>query len=91
MRNLLQWLKSKLRHKQPELLPPLLSKEQAEEIAAALQPLPLQPKGHVVKSTRPAEYNPTASRKGGRVVKAMPRSLQKIKAAQEKVEDDDNM
>lgn len=46
-----------------------------------------QPKGHVVKA-KPAEYNPDTTRQGGRVVKAMPRELRKVKEAQELVPDD---
>lgn len=47
-----------------------------------------KPRGRVIKQTRHSEFNPNSSRHGGRIVKVMPRQLQKIKAAQEKVEDD---
>jgi hypothetical protein len=44
-------------------------------------------KGRVIKQTHSVEFNPN-SLSGGRVVKVMPRQLQKIKQAQEKFEDD---
>lgn len=45
--------------------------------------LPKVKKGRVVKVTAPPEYSPETKRKGGRMVKRMPRQLQKIKAGQE--------
>lgn len=44
------------------------------------------PKGHVVKSKGVPVYNPDTTRKGGRVVKSMPKQLRKIKEGQENVE-----
>jgi hypothetical protein len=41
------------------------------------------PKGHVVKSKGAPVYTPDTKRKGGRVVKNMPKQLRKIKEAQE--------
>lgn len=62
-----------------------------DNIDAVLTPIPVKPKrqGRVIKQTRHSEFDPNPSIKGGRVVKVMPRQLQKIKAAQEMVESDD--
>lgn len=56
----------------------------------ATEPLPVKKKskGRVIKQTRHSEFNPDPTRRGGRIVKVMPRELQKIKQAQEMVEDD---
>jgi hypothetical protein len=40
--------------------------------------------GRVVKANARPEYDPTPRKKGGRVTKAMPRQLRKIKEGQEK-------
>lgn len=80
MKNLFQRLKDRFWGK-PEVL--VIEPPVAEVVIE-----PPQPKGQIVKSTRPAEYNPDIIRRGGRIVKVMPRQLQKIKQAQEKVEDD---
>lgn len=88
--NLLHRIKAKLKPEPPAK--PLLSETQDAELKAALAPAPLppaKPKGRVIKQTRHAEFNPDPSRRGGRIVKVMPRQLQKIKEAQEKVEDDE--
>lgn len=42
------------------------------------------PKGRVVKITAPPEYDPDQKRTGGRMVRRMPKQLQKMKEAQEK-------
>lgn len=42
-----------------------------------------QPKGQVVKA-KPSKYNPDTTRRGGRIVKAMPKDLRKMKEAQER-------
>ena len=47
--------------------------------------------GRVVRELKRAEYSPNMPRMGGRVVKAMPRELRKIKEAQEKVENETEM
>lgn len=82
----------KFKRSQPDIGKPLLSDEEGAKLKAALEPtpaLPKQPKGRVIKRTRHAEFNPNPNRRGGRIVKAMPRELQKIKQAQEMVEDDE--
>jgi hypothetical protein len=69
----------------------LLSDEKAAELKAVIAAPPApprKPRGKVVKGTKRPEFDPRPGRRGGRVVKAMPRPLQKIKEAQEKVEDD---
>lgn len=55
------------------------------------KPVPASPKsrGRVIKQTRHSEFDPNPARHGGRIVKVMPRKLQKIKAAQEMVENDE--
>ena len=45
-------------------------------------------KGRVVKVTAPPVYDPETKRKGGRMVKRMPRQLQKIKQGQETPRDE---
>lgn len=45
-------------------------------------------RGKVIKGTKPVEFSGRAPRTGGRVVRVMPRQLQKMKAAQEKIEAD---
>lgn len=94
--SLLARLKSKLQYKQQESYKPLLNDEEATEIKAAIDTInapvalePKQPRGRVIKNTRQTEFNPVISRRGGRVVRAMPRELQKIKEAQEKPVEDD--
>lgn len=47
------------------------------------EPEKIEPKGRVVKHTAPASYDPDRKRKGGGMVKRMPRQLQKIKEGQE--------
>lgn len=91
--NLLRRIKAKLRRNKPEH-EPLLNPLQAAELDRALRqpaqpPEPPKSKGRVIKQTRHSEFNPNPVRHGGRIVKVMPRQLQKIKAAQEKVEDDE--
>jgi hypothetical protein len=89
MMKLLKRLLAKLK-RQPQTVPLLSPEEEAQldkDVEAVLAPIP-RPQGQVIKSTRPAEYSATTMRHGGRVVRAMPRQLQKIKAAQEKVEDE---
>lgn len=76
---------------EPEPLPP---GEYSYDIQNALAEIDkpvvpkLKSKGRVIKQTRHSEFNPNPV-KGGRVVKIMPRNLQKIKQAQEKFEDDE--
>lgn len=93
--SLLSRLKLKFRGKQ-EQYRPLLNEDAAIEIQAAIDKLnapvpvvPKQPRGRVIKNTRQTEFNPSTSRRGGRVVRVMPRQLQKIKEAQEKPVEDD--
>jgi hypothetical protein len=69
------------------VLTPLESAELALSVERAKAP-PLKPKGRVIKQTRTAEFNPDPLQQRGRIVKVMPRQLQKIKQAQEKVESD---
>ena len=80
--NLLQRIRNKF--KKPT---PLFDEAQGKALQESVKQL-TQSKGRVVKGTRSAEFHPDMQRHGGRVVKTMPRSLQKIKQAQEKVEDD---
>ena len=54
------------------------------ETAIAETPPEEPNKGRVLKSTHAPTYDPFQKTKGGRVVKAMPRNLQKLKEAQEK-------
>lgn len=49
---------------------------------------PSPEKGRVVKVTAPPVYDPEVKRKGGRMVKRMPRQLQKIKQGQETPRDE---
>lgn len=86
--NLLNQVLIKFSRKKP-VRKPLLNPQQAKELKAAMieRKVP-QPKGRVIKQTRAPEFNPDVKRGGGRIVKAMPRQLQKIKQAQEKFEDD---
>ncbi len=42
-----------------------------------------QPKGHILKA-KTATFNPDHTRRGGRIVKAMPKDLRKMKEAQER-------
>ena len=42
-----------------------------------------QPKGKIVKA-QPTKFTPSTTRRGGRVVKAMPKDLRKMKEAQER-------
>lgn len=98
MLNLLRRLLAKLKRNPVEPTPPLLMPEDehrlqlgVEAILAPVEPevVKPRPKGRVIKQTRHAEFNPNPPRSGGRVVKVMPRQLQKMRAAQEKVEDDE--
>ncbi len=47
-----------------------------------------QSRGKIIKA-KPVKFTPINQRRGGRVVKAMPKDLRKMKEAQEMVEDDD--
>jgi hypothetical protein len=58
-----------------------------EETDRVVESVELAPQGHIVQVQRP-RYNPDITRRGGRVVKAMPRNLKKIKQAQERPLDD---
>lgn len=96
--NYLMSLKTILSHlkfkpEEPEKLTRPFTDEQSEELKAAIKavaaPLIVKPKGRVIKQTRHAEFNPEPNFKGGRIVKVMPRPLQKIKQAQEKFEHDE--
>jgi hypothetical protein len=86
--NLLRKLLAKFRPYQP----PLVSNTQLKELARAVQApvvvAEIKPKGRIIKRTRRPEFDPRTGRRGGRIIKVMPRQLQKIKEAQEKVEDD---
>jgi hypothetical protein len=44
-----------------------------------------KPRGGFIRATKRPEYEPDAIREGGRVVRAMPRSLRKLKENQEKI------
>lgn len=74
----------------PVLYKPLLTSEITDALLELAQPVVPKPKsrGRVIKQTRHSEFNPNPQIRGGRIVKVMPRNLQKIKAAQEMVEDD---
>jgi hypothetical protein len=89
MQNPLKQLLAKLKPSKP--ISSLLSPEQEAELRREQDKLNKPPrskgKGRVVKQARSVEFNPIPS-SGGRVVKVMPRQLQKIKQAQEKVSDD---
>lgn len=82
---------SRLKLNKPER-EPLLTPEQSAELEAALHPPVLSPqsKGRIIKQTHAAEFNPSPNRRGGRIVKVMPRQLQKMKQAQEKFEKDES-
>lgn len=90
---LIQRLKARFR---PAPVEPILTPINDAELAQLAKdvqlppppPTPKQPRGHVIKRAKRPEYSPSSSRKGGRIVKAMPRQLQRIKEEQEKVEDD---
>lgn len=88
--NLLQRLRVKFKLKQAEQV--LQLQPVGEDIKKSLEqldkPVPPKPKGRVIKQTRHSEFNPDTNRSGGRIVKVMPKKLQKIKQAQEKFEDD---
>jgi hypothetical protein len=77
--------------KRSKEIPSLLSAAQEAELIQAQQKLNRPPKpkskGRVVKQTRSVEFNPNPL-SGGRVVKIMPRQLQKMKQEQEKFGDD---
>lgn len=89
-------LLSNLKFKPEEFELPKITKpftdEQSDElrlaIKAATAPIKPKAKGRVIKQTRHSEFNPDPNYTGGRIVKVMPRPLQKIKQAQEKFEDD---
>lgn len=68
----------------------LLSDEEAQALRDAINPPP-RPKGHVVKNAKRPAFNPITTRRGGRVVKAMPKTLQRIKEAQEALPDEDTV
>jgi hypothetical protein len=97
--SLWQRIQAKL-NKQPAALPQLTSPEESANIKAAVEAIEAPPKppdpvpvrhasrGRVIKETKRPEYDPRRPRGGGRIVKTMPRQLQKLKQAQEKVEDD---
>lgn len=93
--NLLNRILAKFKDKPPQKVTKPFTDEQSEELHAAVKiatapviPPKPKPKGRVIKQTRHSEFNPDSRQHGGRVVKVMPRQLQKIKAAQEKVEND---
>lgn len=44
-----------------------------------------------MRKVKHSEYTPDTKRRGGRVVKAMPKELRRIKEEQEKVEDDNTL
>lgn len=87
---------SKLFRRKPAEQPVLSTpaeKEKIQEAMAAIQeppkpPVKTQPRGRVIRQLRHPEFDPNPNRRGGRIVKAMPRELYKIKQAQEKFEDD---
>jgi hypothetical protein len=80
------------RFRKPQKVLPLLTPEQEAELRAAQEKLSRpprrKPKGRVIKQTHAVDFNPNPV-SGGRIVRVMPRSLQKIKQAQEKVEHDE--
>lgn len=67
--------------------------EQSDELHLAVKlataPIKIKAKGRVIKQTRHSEFNPDPNHTGGRIVKVMPRELQKVKQAQEKFEKDE--
>lgn len=87
--NLLQRLKTRFKKQTYKYSVP---EQTSEDIKQALEdiskPVPPKPKGRVIKQTRATEFNPDPVRRGGRVVKVMPKKLQQLKEAQEKVESD---
>jgi len=85
--NLLKRLRTKFSRKTPTPVS-LLSEQEAQALRDAINPPP-QPKGHVIKKTKKPEFNPVNTRRGGRVVKVMPKTLQRIKEAQEAIPDED--
>lgn len=82
MKSLLKWLKRQF----------FEDSEPDEVIEPDIPPDP-EPvsRGKVVRELKRAEYRPDASRTGGRVVKAMPRELRKIKEAQERIADETDL
>lgn len=76
--NLLHRLKGVFRpdDKEPVLVAP------KPPIVPVLEP-PEHIPGRVITSTKHPEYQPDSTRHGGRIVKAMPRKLRKIKEGQE--------
>lgn len=59
------------------------------ELEKPVQVLAPKSRGRVIRQTRHSEFDPNPVIRGGRIVKVMPRKLQRIKAAQEMVENDD--
>lgn len=93
--NPLRKIRDRLRRKQPRSSPSILPSSEGEQLkssVAALQEPPVfvkKPRGRVVKGTKKVKFNANTIRTGGRVVRAMPRPLQKIKEGQERPEDAD--
>jgi hypothetical protein len=79
------------RFRKPQTISSLLSPEQEatlrQEQEKLAQPIKPRGKGRVIKQTHSVEFNPNSIGRG-RVVRVMPRQLQKIKQGQEKLEDD---
>ena len=75
---------------------PLIDKGDAAALHAGVdaisKPAPTKPKqarGRVIKEVKHPEYDPRGRvKRGGRVVKAMPRQLQQMQREQEKLDDD---
>lgn len=86
----MKWLRNLLHKPKPQ---PVLNDgklaESVEAVLAPVEPVKPKPRGRVIKETRRPEFDPTKRHGGGRIVKAMPRQLQKMKQAQDKIKDDD--
>lgn len=77
----------RFRRKPVVTLPPISDKT-AKQIEAVILDKPIiTSRGRVVSDTKKAEFQPFRTRTGGRIVKAMPRQLQKVKQGQEKAGD----
>lgn len=82
---MIKTLLNKLRRSKPKSEIITISEDTAKQIEQVLNP-PKPSRGRVIKQTKPAEYKPFRTGVGGKVIKTMPRALQKIKTEQEKTE-----
>ena len=63
--------------------------EQPEPVEPVFTPIEVLPVQGGIRKAKHLEWSPDSTRKGGRIVKAMPKELRRVKEAQELVEDDD--